>query len=69
MNAFTNLFFPQIQQADPHAFDDADDRYAGSYGNAVASARFFAPLGHARTNRAQDAAPSFDADIAACGCG
>jgi len=69
MNVFTNLFFPQAQQADPHAFDDAGDRYASGYGNRIASARFFASLGHARTTRTHDDAPSVDADIVVCGCG
>lgn len=70
MNVFTNLFFSQGQQADPHSFDEADDRYATGYGNRIASARFFAPLGHARAGRADDADDfSLDADLAVGGCG
>ena len=68
MNAFTNLFFSQpAQPADPHAFDEAVERYAG-YGNRIASARFFAPLGHARAKPDTTEFPT-DADLAVGGCG
>jgi len=70
MNVFTNLFFSQAQQADPQPFDADDDRYASGYGNRIASARFFAPLGHARSHRANDGADfRLDADLAVGGCG
>jgi len=70
MNVFTNLFFSQAQQADLQPFDADDDRYASGYGNRIASARFFAPLGHARSRRANDAADfRLDADLAVGGCG
>jgi len=70
MNVFTNLFFSQGQQVEPHSFDEADDRYATGYGNRIASARFFAPLGHAQAKRSEDAADfRLDADLAVGGCG
>ena len=70
MNVFTNLFFSQGQQARPHPFDEGDDRYAHGYGNRIASARVFARLGHARTERQDDAASlAFDAELALGGCG
>ena len=51
MNVFTNLFFPQGQQAQPHPFDKGDDRYAHGYGNRIASARVFStPLTLIRTS-------------------
>ena len=69
MNVFTNLFIPQADHAEPHPFDDLDERFAG-YGNRIASARFFAPLGHARAKREQAASESsFDDELAICGCG
>lgn len=53
MNVFTNLLFFDIGHvAEPHPFDEADDRYAKGFGNRVASQRFFAPLGHARRTQA-----------------
>jgi hypothetical protein len=49
MNVFTNLLFFDIgRPAEPHLLDDDDERYATGFGNRVASARVFAPLGHAR---------------------
>jgi hypothetical protein len=70
MNVFTNLLFSQDRLADPHAFDADDERYARGFGNRIASARFFAPLGHARAKRADDAADfRMDADLAVGGCG
>ncbi|MGO4221566.1 hypothetical protein AB4Y64_06880 [Lysobacter sp. TAF61] len=72
MNIFTNLLFLQGQQAEPHPFDEDDDRYSHGYGNAAASHRFFAPLGHARAARkSADATPlpDLDACCALAGCG
>ncbi|MDR0184410.1 hypothetical protein [Lysobacter arvi] len=69
MNVFTNLFFPQAQQAAFHTFDDAGESYAG-YGNRIASARVFAPLGHGRARRTDEAAePATFDELAMCGCG
>lgn len=68
MNVFTNLLFLQGHLADPHLFDDEDDRYAKGYGNRVASERFFAPLGHHKTARARDADVPQGLDLALDGC-
>jgi len=68
MNVFTNLFFSQAQQADPHSLDELDNGYATGYGNRIASARFFAPLGHAKQRLPGDADFRIDADLAVGGC-
>ncbi len=68
MNVFTNLLFPQDPTPSPHPFDE-DDRYATGYGNRIASARFFAPFGHAKSGRADKAASlPFDARLVLGGC-
>lgn len=72
MNVFTNLLFLQGHLADPHLFDDEDDRYAKGYGNRVASERFFAPLGHHKSAPARDtqeAAVQPNPGLALAGCG
>jgi hypothetical protein len=48
MNIFTNLLFLQGYLADPHLFDEDDDRYSRGYGNRAASDEFFTHLGHAK---------------------
>ena len=69
MNVFTNLLFPQNPTPQPRPFDEEDDRYATGYGNRIASARFFAPFGHAKSAPAEKAAPlPLDADLAMGGC-
>ncbi|GAA5067179.1 hypothetical protein [Lysobacter panacisoli] len=68
MNVFTNLLFLQGHLADPHLFDDEDDRYAKGYGNRIASERFFAPLGHHKTVRTRDADAPQGLDLALDGC-
>jgi hypothetical protein len=47
MNIFTNMLFLQGYLSDPRWADDADAvDYSQGYGNHVASAKAFAPLGH-----------------------
>ena len=68
MNVFTNLlFFDIARPAEPHAFDETDERFRG-FGNRVASERFFAPLGHARTGLHPDSAVAdrFDDALGCC---
>ena len=68
MNVFTNLLFPQDPTPPPRPFDE-DDRYATGYGNRIASARFFAPFGHAKSASPNQAASlPFDARLALGGC-
>lgn len=69
MNIFTNLLFLQGYLADPHLFDEDDDRYSRGYGNRAASDEFFAPLGHAK-GVAQDAGSvsNRNAECTAGGC-
>lgn len=69
MNIFTNLLFLQGYLADPHLFDEDDDRYSRGYGNRAASDEFFAHLGHAK-GVAEDAgsATNRNAECAAGGC-
>ncbi|MBF6023220.1 hypothetical protein [Lysobacter niastensis] len=67
MNIFTNLLFLQGHLADPHMFDEDDERYSRGYGNRAASEQFFAPLGHARSADERDEARS-DASPALGGC-
>ena len=70
MNIFTNLLFLQGYLADPHLFDEDDDRYSRGYGNRAASDEFFAHLGHAKGGSAQDAGSTSNlkADCTADGC-
>ncbi|HEY5852176.1 MAG TPA: hypothetical protein VIT62_15620 [Lysobacter sp.] len=71
MNIFTNLLFLHDRLAEPHPFDEDDDRYSHSYGNAAASEKFFAPLGHAnaaRKRREAALAPDLDRCCAVGGC-
>ena len=69
MNIFTNLLFLQGYLADPHLFDEDDDRYSRGYGNRAASDEFFAHLGHAK-GAAQDAGSESNrnAECTAGGC-
>jgi hypothetical protein len=69
MNVFTNLLFPQDPNPQSRPFDEDDDRFATGYGNRVASARFFARLGHAKSVPADKAEPlPLDAGLAMGGC-
>lgn len=70
MNIFTNLLFLQGYLADPHLFDEDDDRYSRGYGNRAASDEFFAHLGHAKGEVTQDAGSASDrgAECTAGGC-
>ncbi|HEY0501861.1 MAG TPA: hypothetical protein VGD42_00065 [Lysobacter sp.] len=69
MNVFTNLFFRDAgNPAEPLVFDEQDDRYATGFGNRIASARYFAPLGHARRTARDDAAPAPEYPALAVGC-
>ncbi|HEY5781902.1 MAG TPA: hypothetical protein VIT66_08575 [Lysobacter sp.] len=69
MNIFTNLLFLQGYLADPHLFDEDDDRYSRGYGNRAASDEFFTHLGHAK-GEVQDAgsASNRNAECTADGC-
>jgi hypothetical protein len=50
MNIFKNMLFLQGYLIDPREADDPDgDSFAQGYGNQVASARAFPPLGNARS--------------------
>ena len=66
MNIFKNMLFLQGYLIDPREADDPDgDRFAEGYGNHIASAKAFAPLGNART-----AAPVIGNDLCPTGaCG
>lgn len=69
MNVFTNLLFLDIgQSAEPHLFDEGDDRYAKGFGNRVASERFFAPLGHTRRIAPAEIGDAREFPAAALGC-
>ena len=49
MNIFKNMLFLQGYLIDPREADDPDgDSFAQGYGNQVASAKAFPPLGNAR---------------------
>ena len=69
MNIFTNLLFLQGYLADPHLFDEDDDRYSRGYGNRAASDEFFPHLGHAK-GEVKDAgsASNLNAECTAGGC-
>jgi len=69
MNIFTNLLFLQGYLADPHLFDEDDDRYTRGYGNRAASDEFFPHLGHAK-GEVKDAgsASNRNAECTAGGC-
>ena len=50
MNIFKNMLFLQGYLIDPREVDDPDgDSFAQGYGNQVASAKAFPPLGNARS--------------------
>jgi hypothetical protein len=66
MNIFKNMLFLQGYLIDPREADDPDgDSFAQGYGNHVASAKAFAPLGNARS-----ALPAIGDDLCPTGaCG
>ena len=50
MNIFKNMLFLQGYLIDPREADDPDgDSFARGYGNQIASAKAFPPLGNARS--------------------
>ena len=50
MNIFKNMLFLQGYLIDPREADDPDgDSFAQGYGNQIASAKAFRPLGNARS--------------------
>ncbi|MFC3552284.1 hypothetical protein ACFOLC_14865 [Lysobacter cavernae] len=68
MNIYTNLLSLHGYITDPHLFDEAQPRYSQGYGNRVASEKFFAPLGHAQSDKATPAAAPRDCDGTVAGC-
>lgn len=48
MSIFNNILFLQDYPSDQHRADAPGHSYARGFGNHVASAQAFAPLGHAR---------------------
>lgn len=51
MSVFTSILFLQDYSSDAGAADDQPRSYAQGFGNHVASARTFAPLGHVHADR------------------
>ena len=51
MNIYTSILFLQDFQTDPHEIDDRGRAFAQGYGNRIASAQAFPPLGHAVVER------------------
>jgi hypothetical protein len=64
MSIFKNILFLQDYPSNVRTSDDPARSYAQGYGNHVASAQAFAPLGHAHAQRNPIAAPRRAARLA-----
>jgi hypothetical protein len=67
MNIYTSILFLQDFQTDPHEIDDRGRAFAQGYGNRIASAQAFPPLGHAIFERNNDAFAEDLCTAGACG--
>ena len=72
MNIFTNLLFLQGHLADPHLFDEDDDRYSQRVRQSCRLAEVLRPARPRARQARQEATrpePHLDPNFAACGCG
>lgn len=66
MNIYTSILFLQDFLSDPHEIDDRGRAFAEGFGNRIASAQAFPPLGHAPVER-RTAFPNDLCPTGACG--